>query len=119
MIVLCNTHACIVRLPETLSEDKRGFQDEAQRPRKVVHKAPQSVNTCEAGRIAFFPVSTLCIQEVGLKSCIGVQWGYRCTVYVVCSPSLSVRTPPQPVCFRRVCEKRRRGVGDCICLSSW
>lgn len=78
-------------------------------------KELQSVTSCEAGWIAF-----LCTQEVGPKSLRRTQWGYRWTVYLSqsssCSgnESLETATLLQPVCFRWLCEKRRRGVWDCV-----
>lgn len=58
------------------------------------------------------------------KSLSRTQWGYLQAVYLPHSSSCSSReslrtaTPLQSVCFRWVCEKRRRGVWDCVCLEA-
>lgn len=78
---------------------------------QAVCKGLQSVNTCEAECIAFLPGCTLLHTGSGRT-----QWGYLGAVYLFqsssCSGSESLQTvtPQLPVCFRRVCEKRRRGI---------
>lgn len=63
------------------------------------------------------------VQEVRPKRLRRTQRGYLCAVYLSWSSScsgsegLETAAPLKPVCFRRVCEKRRRGVWDCVCLS--
>lgn len=78
---------------------------------QAVCKGLQSVNTCEAECIAFLAGCTLLHTGSGRT-----QWGYLGAVYLFqsssCSGSESLQTvtPQLPVCFRRVCEKRRRGI---------
>lgn len=83
---------------------------------KVVYKELRSVNTSEAGCIAVLPVCALFPYRKELKeNSMGLSLGcLSIPEFLLLGDRTATRL--RPVCFRLVCEKRRRGVWDCVCL---